>query len=73
MNLSLAYVKYSTSHFDMSWGYGLLFIITLFLWVLLWYGYKNNRIYDEERKEEKEKRIRSKIEKSKRVSKLYPK
>tara|TARA_Y100001970_G_scaffold292077_1_gene431820 strand:- start:2278 stop:2451 length:174 start_codon:yes stop_codon:yes gene_type:complete len=57
----------------MSWGYGLLFIITLFLWVLLWYGYKNNRIYDEERKEEKEKRIRSKIEKSKRVSKLYPK
>ena len=53
--------------------YTLLLILTTFVWILLWFGYRQNKINDEIKKKEKEVRINAKIEKRKKLESLYPK
>lgn len=73
MSLIFSYVKYSEASFQMSWPYTLLFVITFFLWILLWVGYRNNKISDDLKKKEKQARIKLKLERRKKLESLYPK
>ena len=73
MILILAYVKYSDASFPMTGQYSVLLILTTFVWILLWFGYRQNKINDEIKKKEKEVRINAKIEKIKKLERLYPK
>ena len=68
-----AYVKYSDASFPMTSQYALLLVLTILLWILLWFGYRQNKINDEIKKKEKEVRINAKIEKRKKLESLYPK
>ena len=52
--------------------YTALFLITSIIWVLLWLGYRQNKINDEIKKKEKEERINSKIKRRKKLESLYP-
>ncbi len=57
----------------MTGQYTVLLILTTFVWILLWFGYRQNKINDEIKKKEKEVRINAKIEKRKKLESLYPK
>ena len=69
----ILYVKYSEASFPMTGEYTVLLILTTFVWILLWFGYRQNKINDEIKKKEKEVRINAKIERRKKVESLYPK
>ena len=72
MEILFSYVKYSEASFQMSNEYIALFIITTGIWILLWLGYRNNKINDENKKKEKDERIRLKTERRKKLESLYP-
>tara|TARA_Y100001978_G_C23628257_1_gene402068 strand:+ start:215 stop:442 length:228 start_codon:yes stop_codon:yes gene_type:complete len=72
MNPLFCYVKYSDASFPMSSGYTFLLLITTGLWILLWLGYKNNKINDENKEREKQKRIKTKFERRRKLESLYP-
>ena len=57
----------------MTGQYTVLLILTTFVWILLWFGYRQNKINDEIKKKEKEVRINAKIERRKKLESLYPK
>ena len=67
-----SYVKYSEASFPMSGQYTALLLITSVIWVLLWFGYRQNKINDEIKKKEKEERINSKVQRRKNLESLYP-
>ena len=73
MILIFSYVKYSDASFPMTGQYTVLLILTTFVWILLWFGYRQNKINDEIKKKEKEARINAKIERRKKLESLYPK
>jgi len=56
MSLIFSYVKYSEASFPMTGQYTALLLITTIIWVLLWFGYRQNKINDEIKKKEKEDR-----------------
>ena len=57
----------------MTGQYAVLLVLTTFVWILLWFGYRQNKINDEIKKKEKEVRINAKIERRKKLESLYPK
>ena len=57
----------------MTGEYTVLLILTTFVWILLWFGYRQNKINDEIKKKEKEVRINAKVERRKKLESLYPK
>ena len=67
-----SYVKYSEASFPMTGQYTALLLITTIIWVLLWIGYRQNKIKDEIKKKEKEQRINAKTERRKKLESLYP-
>ena len=67
-----SYVKYSEANFPMTGQYTSLLLITTIIWVLLWIGYRKNKINDEIKKKEKEQRINKKTERRKKLESLYP-
>ena len=73
MILIFSYVKYSEASFPMTGQYTVLLVLTTFVWILLWFGYRQNKINDEIKKKEKEVRINAKIERRKKLESLYPK
>ena len=72
MDLIFSYVKYSEASFPMTGQYTALLLITFFIWVLLWFGYRQNKINDEIKKKEKEERINAKVQRRKKLESLYP-
>ncbi len=72
MNLLIAYVKYSEANFPMSSQYMALLLLTSGIWILLWLGYRNNKINDEKKEKEKSARIKIKTERRKKLESLYP-
>ena len=72
MNPIFSYVKYSDASFPMTGQYTALLLITSVIWVLLWFGYRQNKINDEIKKKEKEERINAKVQRRKRLESLYP-
>ncbi len=72
MVILFSYVKYSEASFPMTSQYTALLLITTLIWILLWIGYRQNKINDEIKKKEKEKRINEKIERRKKLESLYP-
>jgi len=72
MSLLFSYVKYSDASFPMTGQYTTLLLITSFIWVLLWFGYRQNKINDEIKKKEKEERINAKVQRRKKLESLYP-
>ena len=67
-----SYVKYSEASFPMTGQYTALLLLTSVIWVLLWIGYRQNKINDEIKKKEKEERIKAKTEKRIKLESLYP-
>jgi len=67
-----SYVKYSEASFQMSNDYIALLIITTSIWVLLWLGYRKNKINDENKMKEKQARIKEKTERRRKLESLYP-
>ena len=67
-----SYVKYSEASFPMTGQYTALLLITTIIWILLWIGYRQNKINDEIKKKEKEQRINEKTERRKKLESLYP-
>ena len=67
-----SYVKYSEASFQMSNEYSALLIITISIWILLWLGYRKNKINDENKMKEKRARIQAKTERRKKLESLYP-
>ena len=67
-----SYVKYSEASFPMTGQYTVLLLITTIIWILLWIGYRQNKINDEIKKKEKEQRINEKTERRKKLESLYP-
>ena len=67
-----SYVKYSEASFPMTGQYTALLLITTIIWILLWIGYRQNKINDEIKKKEKEQRINKKTERRKKLESLYP-
>jgi len=72
MNLLFSYVKYSEASFPMTGQYTALLLITSIIWILLWFGYRQNKINDEIKKKEKEERINAKVQRRKKLESLYP-
>ena len=72
MSLLFSYVKYSEASFPMTGQYTDLLLITSVIWVLLWFGYRQNKINDEIKKKEKEERINAKVQRRKKLESLYP-
>ena len=72
MNPLFSYVKYSEASFPMTGQYTALLLITSVIWVLLWFGYRQNKINDEIKKKEKQERINAKVQRRKKLEKLYP-
>ena len=68
-----SYVKYSEASFPMTGQYTALLLLTTIIWILLWIGYRQNKINDEIKKKEKEVRINEKIERRRKLESLYPK
>ena len=66
------YVKYSEASFPMTGQYTALLLLTSVIWVLLWIGYRQNKINDEIKKKEKEERINAKTERKRKLESLYP-
>ena len=73
MILVFSYVKYSEASFPMSNSYIALLFGTIVLWILLWIGYRNNKINDEIKEKERLKRINEKNERIRKLESLYPK
>ena len=67
-----SYVKYSEASFQMSNEYFALLVITTSIWILLWLGYKKNKINDENKMKEKQARIKAKTERRLKLESLYP-
>ena len=57
----------------MTGQYTALLILTTIIWILLWIGYRQNKINDEIKKKEKEERINKKTDRRKKLESLYPK
>ena len=72
MVILFSYVKYSEASFPMTGQYTALLIITTIIWILLWVGYRKNKINDEMKKKDKEQRINAKTERRKKLESLYP-
>ena len=72
MSLIFSYVKYSEASFPMTGQYTALLLITSVIWVLLGFGYRQNKITDESTKKEKEERINAKVQRRKKLESLYP-
>ena len=72
MSQTFSYVKYSEASFPMTGQYTALLLITSIIWVLLWFGYRQNKINDEIKKKEKEERINAKLQRRKKLESLYP-
>jgi len=72
MCLIFSYVKYSEASFPMTGQYTALLLITSFIWILLWFGYRQNKINDEIKRKEKEERINAKAQRRKKLESLYP-
>ena len=68
-----SYVKYSEASFQMSSLYSALLIITILIWILMWIGYRNNKINDEYIKRERDQKLLKKNEQRKKLESLYPK
>ena len=68
-----SYVKYSEASFQMSSQYSALLVITLLIWILLWIGYRNNKINDENIKKERDQKLLKRNEQRKKLESLYPK
>ena len=73
MTSQFCYVKYSEASFQMSNEYTALLLITTSIWILLWFGYRKNRINDENKDKEKKERIKAKVQRRKKLESLYPK
>ena len=56
----------------MTGQYTALLLITSIIWVLLWFGYRQNKINDEIKKKEKEYRINENVKRRKKLESLYP-
>ena len=56
----------------MSNEYFALLVITTSIWILLWLGYKKNKINDENKMKEKQARIKAKTERRLKLESLYP-
>ena len=56
----------------MTGQYTALLLITSVIWVLLWFGYRQNKIIDEIKKIEKDERINAKVQRRKKLESLYP-
>ena len=67
-----SYVKYSEASFQMSNQYIALLVITTSIWILLWLGYRKNKINDENKMREKQARIKAKTERRRKLESLYP-
>ena len=67
-----SYVKYSEASFQMSNEYIALLIITISIWILLWLGYRKNKINDENKLKKKQARIKAKTKRRKKLESLYP-
>ena len=67
-----SYVKYSEASFPMTGQYTTLLLLTSVIWILLWLGYRQNKINDEIKKKEKEERIMKKKEMREKLESLYP-
>tara|TARA_B100001029_G_C14949425_1_gene387882 strand:+ start:634 stop:870 length:237 start_codon:yes stop_codon:yes gene_type:complete len=67
-----SYVKYSEASFPMTGQYTALLLLTSFVWILLWFGYRQNKINDEIKEKEKAERINAKVERRKKLKSLYP-
>jgi len=67
-----SYVKYSEASFQMSNEYIALLVITSSIWILLWLGYRKNKINDENKMKEKQARIKAKTERRRKLESLYP-
>ena len=67
-----SYVKYSEASFPMTGQSTALLLLTSVIWVLLWIGYRQNKINDEIKKKEKEERINAKTERRRKLESLYP-
>ena len=67
-----SYVKYSEASFEMSNEYLALLLITMSIWILLWLGYRKNKINDENKMKEKQARIKAKTERRRKLESLYP-
>ena len=67
-----SYVKYSDASFQMGNEYLALLIITISVWILLWLGYRKNKINDENKMKEKQARIKAKTERRRKLESLYP-
>ena len=67
-----SYVKYSEASFPMTGQYTALLLLTTVIWVLLWFGYRQNKINDEIKKKEKEQRINAKTQRRRKLESLYP-
>ena len=67
-----SYVKYSEASFQMSNEYIALLLISTCIWILLWLGYRKNKINDENKMKEKQARIKAKTERRRKLESLYP-
>ena len=67
-----SYVKYSEASFPMTGQYTALLLLTTIIWILLWIGYRQNKINDEIKRKEKEVRINEKTERRRKLESLYP-
>ena len=56
----------------MSNEYYALLVITTSIWILLWLGYRKNKISDENKMKEKQARIKAKTERRRKLESLYP-
>ena len=72
MERLFSYVKYSEASFQMTGQYTALLLITSGIWILLWFGYRNNKLNDEKKMKEKQERIKAKTERRKKLESLYP-
>jgi len=72
MDRLFSYVKYSEASFQMTSQYTALLLITSGIWILLWFGYRNNKLNDEKNLKEKQERIKQKTERRKKLDSLYP-
>ena len=72
MSIIFSYVKYSDASFPMTGQYTALLLITSIIWILLWFGYRQNKINDAIKKKEKEERINAKVQRRKKLESLYP-
>ena len=72
MTKLFSYVKYSEASFQMSNEYIALLLVSTCIWILLWLGYRKNKINDENKMKEKQARIKAKTERRKKLESLYP-